>query len=207
MPSDWTAYYHAFRKDAHLLLWQGYVAARPSINGALQEPDITGLIADAIDEFLDSPDADERFDRYEVHEEKPLTTEDRLGKRRRRTDILIKSNLHRPRHKYIFEAKKIEGLPSIRSGYLGTEGILRFIVGEYGSSSSDAAMVGYVIKSTVQQLKGVIREELTKQRITLNYIGNIKNETVNSDLEIDVTCHMRTEKDEIRISHIILDCC
>jgi hypothetical protein len=114
MDKQWAAYYEAFRNDAHTLLWRGYLAARHTITAKLEEPAITGLISKAIDEILDSPDIEERFDRYEVHEEKPQNTHGRLGKTRRRTDILIKSNQFRPRRKYIFEAKRLSLSKRIR---------------------------------------------------------------------------------------------
>jgi hypothetical protein len=95
----------------------------------------------------------------------------------------------------------------VRNGYLGTDGLLRFVSGEYAADNSHASMVGYVIKGTVNSIKNIIKKELVAQKDGLKLVNLVDNVAVNTDLEIDVSSHKRARNSNISISHIILDCC
>ena len=77
--SVWREYDLSFREAAHQLLAWGYLTARHLITSEQEETEITGFIAEAIQSKLDSPDVDERFDRYNLKEDNPVAGEGRTG--------------------------------------------------------------------------------------------------------------------------------
>ncbi|MEL7006023.1 MAG: hypothetical protein AAFN93_25335, partial [Bacteroidota bacterium] len=84
------AYSYGLRRLAHQLLAWGYQDAKAHIHCKLEEEDITGLIAKAIKNRLDSPSTPSRFNRYGVIDEELISSEGRLW-----LSVTTKSNLRR----------------------------------------------------------------------------------------------------------------
>jgi len=207
----WREYDLSFREDAHQLLAWGYLAARHLIAPEREETEITGFIAEAIRAKLNSPDIEERFDRYGLQEDNPVAGEGRIGKRRVRIDIIIESSFrprHKPRPQYIFEAKRLCRPNQTLGDYLGGEGILRFLQGRYAADCPEVAMVGYVQTDTISYwaiaLEKRFDEDSANQfRITeklskADIISHLADEWISK--------HQRESQMPITVFHIFLDC-
>src|SRR6266568_3558537 len=121
-------YWPDFRKHVHELLVWGYQVAKPQIKHKHDETDITGFIADAIQERLDSPDGPSWCDQFYLQEDPPIPGENRTGRHRRRPDIIFASVHKRPRPRYYFESKRLREQKTHReSYYLGQDGLGCFI--------------------------------------------------------------------------------
>jgi hypothetical protein len=204
----WDCYNDSFRRDAHQLLAWGYEDARHKITSDSEETEITGFIAEAIQSKLDSLDIPKRFARYGVSEDKPITGENRTGKRRRRIDIIIEYHQHGPNPKYVFEAKRLCKPNQKMRDYCGKEGLLRFVDGRYAAEFPEVAMVGYMQSHTLQYWTDKLQRAFdndteNKLRIEetfckISVIISLSSEWVSK--------HKRVKKSSITIHHIFLDC-
>jgi hypothetical protein len=199
------AYDYGFRRDAHQLLAWGYQDALQQIHCNLMEEEITGLIVEAIEQRLNDPTTPEKFDRYSVEEEKPISIEGRTGKNRRRLDLVVVSGHSRPRPKYIFEAKRLRKNGYPIGKYVGEDGLQCFSKGVYASQYPEAAMVAYLQSDTAsyweKELKRTINSDLscTKQ-------PSVQVSVVESIPDVWVSEHERKQLSSIVIYHIFLDC-
>ena len=207
----WREYDLSFREDAHQLLAWGYLGARHLIAPDREETEITGFIAEAIQAKLNSPDNDERFDRYSLKEDNPVAGEDRTGKRRVRMDIIIESS-SRPRYlsrpQYTFEAKRLCRPNQTLGDYLSGEGLLRFLQGRYASHCPEVAMVGYVQTDTITYWTTVLEKRfdgdsanhfrITEKLSQISIVPHLTNEWVSK--------HQRESEMPIIIFHLFLDC-
>jgi hypothetical protein len=202
------SYDYGFRRDSHQLLAWGHQDALPNIHCKLLEEEITGLIADAIKNRLNNHATPEKFDRYSINEEMPISVEGRTGKKRRRLDLVIVSGYSRPRPTYIFEAKRLKknGFPI--GLYLGEDGLQCFIKKVYASKYPEAAMVGYVQSDTasyweaelLRSFKATSSRDLRVKRI-LEKVNVLPSMT-----DVWFSEHEREELDSITVYHIFLDC-
>jgi hypothetical protein len=199
------AYDYSFRRDAHQLLAWGYQDALPQINCDLMEEEITGLIVEAMEQKLDDPTTPEKFWRYSVEEEKPISVEGRKGKSRRRLDLVVVSGHSRPRPKYIFEAKRLRKNGYPIGKYIGEDGLQCFSKGVYASQYPEAAMVAYIQSDTAsyweKELKRSIKDDFscTKQ-------PSEKIPVIESIPDIWVSEHDREQSSSIIVYHIFLNC-
>jgi hypothetical protein len=207
---DWVDLYNNFfRRDAHQLLAWGYEDARQKINADNEETDITGFIAEKIDNRLDDPNTPPRFDRYFLSEDKPISGEGRTGKSRRRLDLVIECSLVKPRPKYIFEAKRLCKGKATIGDYTGKEGIQRYVYGKYASQYPEAAMIGYVQSDNSDYWLNELQRKfdtdydssmyIRKSLIKVEVIPYLNNEWISE--------HDRTTGNIILVYHILLDCC
>jgi len=205
--SLWGAYHDAFRRDAHQLLAWGYQRAAGQINSAQEETDITGFIAEAIEDLIDN-EAPPEYLRYCADEDRPFSSERRTGKNRKRLDIVIKDNGGiRPKPRYTFEAKRLRRKGHPLSVYLGRAGLRRFVTGEYASSAPEAAMLGYVQSETLDVWAEQLEEALPKRRTGLKLTQGLMRTVVVMELTHCWTSrHQRGEADEVTVCHILLNC-
>lgn len=142
--NDWNyAYDNFFRRDAHQLLAWGYEDARYQIKADNEETDITGFIAEKIENRLDDPNTPERFDSYFLSEDR-LIPGNATGKSRRRLDLVVECSKAKPHLKYIFEAKRLSKGKVTIGDYVGKDGLQRYVYGIYASQYPEAAMIGYI---------------------------------------------------------------
>jgi hypothetical protein len=204
------AYFYGFRRDAHQLLAWGHQEALPQIHCNLTEEEITGLIIEAMREKLKDPTIPERFyDRYSVGEEKPLAVEGRTGKRRRKLDIVVESNLPREiRPEYIFEAKRLRKNGYPIGKYVGKDGLQCFVKGVYASQYPEAAMVGYVQSDAASywesELKRSFDEDIHKDLCIIQLLQKVK--VLSSIPDVWVSEHERVTGSSIAIYHIFFNC-
>jgi hypothetical protein len=139
-------YEQLFIRRVHDLIKWGYDRLCASAYATKEETDITGDLAEAIENILDYPNED-WMQFYSVYDDPPInesiTATRRKGKWRRRVDIkLISSNVS-PRTRFCFEAKRLgKGNPVSR--YLGPKGLGCFLNGSYAGAEQRGGMLGYV---------------------------------------------------------------
>ena len=80
LTGKWDAYLAELREDAHLLLAWGYADVRLKLPSARDEYDLTGMLADAMEERINNPLTPDRFSMYSVHNERPINTRAERGK-------------------------------------------------------------------------------------------------------------------------------
>jgi hypothetical protein len=191
-----------FRKDVHQLIAWGYEDSLTKIHANLQEEEITGFIGEAIDERLGDNNTDERFDRYSLHIEKPISSQGRTGKGRLRLDIVIEDSSWRPRREYIFEAKRLcKGSHPIGK-YTGKEGMECFIDDSYASQCSEAAMIGYLQSDDCQYWESELKRKFNQNNN--NHLQKV--EIIPSLPHEYFSKHQRKSGTPITIYHIFLVC-
>src|SRR2546421_541907 len=86
----WELYGEVFRLHSHQLLHWAYGDVRHRLNPNLEEPDITGLLAEAIKFRLNyHPETPEEYQHYWTGDQEPLSPSGELGNDRLRLDITI----------------------------------------------------------------------------------------------------------------------
>ncbi|PKN66303.1 MAG: hypothetical protein CVU57_06430 [Deltaproteobacteria bacterium HGW-Deltaproteobacteria-15] len=206
----WNSYDQSFREDAHRLLAWGYNDSRPHVASDSEETEITGFLVEAMETKLSSPDLDERFDRYCIKEDNPVSGEGRTGKRRRRLDIVVECT-YRPRHinrpKYVFEAKRLRRPGHLIGNYVGNEGVKRFVNAKYAADCPEVAMVGYFQSDAALYWIERLREQFDKARYEFKVREPLSKEIVISELPDEWRSgHLRTNGAPVAIYHILLDC-
>lgn len=207
----WKSYDRSFREDAHQLLAWGYADCRRRIEANLQETEITGFIVDAIETRLNSSSIDERFDRYSIKEDNPVPGEGRTGRRRRRLDVIVESTYrprHKPRPRYVFEAKRLRRPDQPIDDYVGVEGVLRFVNAQYAGDYPEVAMMGYIQSDDALYWMARLQEEfLNDSEDKLRIIEGLLKVKVIPDLAHEwKSHHRRAVQNPVVIFHIMLDC-
>jgi hypothetical protein len=216
LSSEWDEYLNELREDAHQLLSWGYSDIRSQLAIAKDEYEITGLLADGMEARIDSPATPERFMYYSVHNERPISPGDELGKQRPKLDIQIQRNNVRPKPHFTFEAKRLrdDGICSINDTmrkYLGGEGIGRFLIDYYSAESMEAAMLGCIqahdaefwfekvsLAFDADTINGGVLYALTSPLEYAHVIADFPDERMSG--------HMRNSGSEIKLFHLFIDC-
>jgi len=199
-------YNYRFRQDAHQLLYWGYQDTLQQIHCKRKEEEITGLIVEAIEERLDALSTPERFDRYSIDEEKPIAVEGRMGKERRRLDLVVVSGHNRPRPKYIFEAKRLKKRAYPISRYVNEEGLQCFVKGIYASQCPESSMVGYMQSDDASYWVNELKRKFNEPSDLRVKQPLQKDQVLSSMPDVWFSEHEREENDSIIIYHIFLDC-
>lgn len=206
---NWVNLYDKFfRRDAHQLLAWGYQDAKHKFNSKLEETEITGFIAEKIEARFDHPDTPAKFDRYSLSEDKPVSSEGRTGKSRRRLDLVIECSSSKPRPSYIFEAKRLCKASASIGDYTGEEGLQRFVYEKYGAQYPEAAMIGYIQSDNYEYwIKEMNRKFDRDQKNDLRIIQKLKQIQIINSLPYEwFSEHERSTGKKIAIYHILLDC-
>ncbi len=203
-----SSYDYGFRRDAHQLLAWGYQDVLPQIHCNLTEEEITGIIVEAIEKRLDDPSTPEKFDRYSIDEEKPISVEGRKGKKRRRLDLVVVSGHSRPRPKYIFEAKRLRKNGYPISEYVGKDGLQCYIKEIYASKYPEAAMVGYIQSDAATYWENELKRRFNHDPNNDLCIKQIlqKTQVLTSLPDAWVSEHERVVSGSITVYHIFLNC-
>lgn len=202
------AYRDVFVKHVHMLLWMGYSRLERSTLPDLDEPDISGLICEKIGNVFDDEKSPDWVDDYEIHDDPPVHHRERLGKHRRRVDIKLKSHRTRPRSQFCFEAKLLKNSSSV-SGYLGKDGLGRFLDGSYSSDQKIGGMIAYVQTDDSAKWCSKIVAKLDNDAHQLGRgDGGWTSVTITSDLSHTYqTIHKRAKRlANVTIIHTLLDC-
>lgn len=108
-----------------------------------EETSITGELVRVMEELLESPSPPRWMHQFDVLDDPPQNAPDRRGRRRRRVDIEIRRIQAGPRPRFRFEAKRLHSGRSV-AAYLGKDGLLLYISGEYAREQDEAGMLGYI---------------------------------------------------------------
>lgn len=136
-------YRAAFLRRGFEILSRGYGRMNSGDFAGAQEPEITGELVRCMKEVIEDPEAPLWMIHFDVSDDPPLNTGERLGKKRRRVDIeLFRTGrgLHPRVH---LEAKRLCSASSVGE-YTGKDGLGLFLAGEYGFQQNDGGMLGYV---------------------------------------------------------------
>lgn len=216
LSAEWDDYLVVLREDAHQLLAWGYVDVRLRLSVARDEYDMTGLMADAIARRIDDPQTPERFTVYSVHNERPISPDQELGKHRPRLDMQIERCAMRPKRYFTFEAKRLrdDAISSVADSlrdYLGDNGVGRFVTARYATESTEAAMLGCMqahdARFWFEQVREVLLQDEAPGRDVFCLTQQFHWERVIPDIPDEaVSSHRRPASDPIQLFHIFIDC-
>jgi hypothetical protein len=133
----------AFVRRCHQLIGLGYSDLAPSALSDQEEPAITGELVRAMKSIQERQNAPRWMIYLHVADDPPVNSAARLGKKRRRVDIEIERPQRGRRPRFQCEAKRLHQSASLTK-YLGTDGLGRFLAGDYARDEDAAGMLGYI---------------------------------------------------------------
>jgi len=188
-------------------MW-GHSDAHPRIESINEEePSITGYITNSIKNWLRDINCPSWCKHYSVQDDPPVESEGRVGRRRRRADIIIESNV-KGRPEFVFEAKRLRKNGYGVNKYAGSEGMGCFIDSVYGSRYNETAMIGYVQSDSLDHWKSKIKEKIENNNARLELRSAQQNITVIDEIQFEwFSEHARKAIGRhVKIYHILLDC-
>jgi hypothetical protein len=177
----------------------------------MEEPDITGLLAEGIKFRLNHADTPDKYLHYWPSDQDPVSPDGQLGNDRLRLDLnLIRTGI-RPRLSFIFEAKRLRtgGFPIGK--YTGDGGMGDFISCHYGADNPEAAMVALFQNKDItywqSELQRVFSEDLIAKSPRLGIQDGLSLVSILASLPCELqSVHKRRNGANIRLYHIFLDC-
>lgn len=207
---QWFEFYErAFRIGVHQLLAWGYLDARPNIGPNAAEDAITGQIIECIKDRLDDPNTPHDYTRfYNVVDQDPVRRSGKRGKLRPILDIVMTCSIRLPRPEFMFEAKRLKANGFPIGLYLGNDGLLCFVRGQYAAEYSTAGMLGYIQSHDASRwIKQLDKKLSGNGRKDLRVIKNLSKVRVHSSIDHEFTSmHGRIKNSNILIFHVLLDC-
>ena len=216
LAGEWDEYLSVLREDAHQLLAWSYTDTRHQLRTAGDEYELTGLLADGMNQRIDNPETPDRFSLYSIHNERPISVAGELGKKRPKLDIQIERCGLRPKRFYTFEAKRLRDdeastkMASVRD-YFGEEGVGRFVGERYEAKSVEAAMLGCIQAHDAEFWFRLFTDNLDQDIRSggnrLNLVERLNRCSVIAELANEATTvHRRLSGSTIRLFHVLLDC-
>jgi hypothetical protein len=204
-------YQAVYRRHVHTLLAWGYKDSRDKVKSGQDEPAITGFIAEAIQNRLDALDSPSWCNQFDIHEDPPIPSGGRTGRKRWRPDLIFESVERRPRQKYHFEAKRLRDQRSIHA-YLGEDGLGCFLSGRYASECDEAGMLGYIqcdnISAWVEKLQLAINQDSQSKNEFLLLSPQRSIQIVDEFPQEWVSQHNRQNiSSTLLVHHVLLDYC
>ncbi|MBF2052236.1 MAG: hypothetical protein IGS03_02085 [Candidatus Sericytochromatia bacterium] len=206
--SDWANKYHEiFLERVHQLIVWGYQdICSQSFGSDTAEEEITGALINAIKNRLNRSDLPIAYRRYFVEEEQPINEFGRTGKHRQRLDIVVTNCENQPRPTFVFEAKRLKTRTHTMGKYLGPEGLMCFIKGEYAANDSVAGMLAYLQDKNPDYWERQLKQGLQPSRAKLQLENSLQACQMHADLPHEwETRHQRTHGQPIRILHLFLE--
>jgi hypothetical protein len=208
----WLVYGEAFRLHAHQLLAWAHEDAKALFQDHMDEPDLTGLLAEAmwkrLNEHPNTPDA---YLHYSIGDQVPHSPAGQLGNDRLRLDLTVIRNGIRPRLVFVMEAKRLrtQGFPIGK--YIGEGGMGDFISCRYAADSPEAAMIGLVGNRDTAywhtELRRAADEDAQSSQSKLGLKSPLKEINFLTELAGELSSdHHRKDGSHLRLFHIFLDC-
>ena len=203
-------YIASFHRNALYLITAGH--KRLIINSTdysnEEEPNITGELVRCTNEYIDSTSSPDWTSSYDVKDESPENTKERLGKCRKKVDIVCTLTGKKPRSRIKFEAKRLkrQGFPAGK--YLDKEGLGEFISGNYAPECDTAGMLGYIQSDDCDYWAEQICDALNKKKKEVHLTKNAQWQKASLENVNDCykTRHNRsTVKRELLVYHLLLD--
>ena len=168
--SDDSDYKAAFYHDALCLIGSGHkrLIENNVDYSNEEEPNITGEIVRCTNEYIDSSLSSYSESLYSVTEDPPENTQGRLGKRRKKSDIVCMRTGRKPLPHMKFEAKRLSSPDFPASKYVGNVGLGEFISGNYAPELEIVGMLGYVQSDDNDYWVGQITDALNKKKKELH---------------------------------------
>jgi hypothetical protein len=114
--NGWDVYLDTIREHSHQLLAWGYADVRQQLHSNPDEPSITGLLCDAMQQRIYHPDTPDRYLNYAIGDQMPISPNGELGNDRLRFDVAVRRTGIRQEIVYPFEAKRFR-----TGGYIPSE--------------------------------------------------------------------------------------
>lgn len=207
----WDCYGEAFRLHSHQLLAWAYGDIRSRLHPDLDEPSITGLLAEAMKHRLDHPDTPDAYLHYCIGDQEPLSPGGELGNERLRLDISVIRSGIKPRLSFVFEAKRLRtgGFPIGK--YVGSGGMDDFVSGRYAAVCPEAAMVGLYQNRDAgywhAELHRAFESDENEPIPLLRVIEKLKPANVLAEWGDELeSVHIRRSGTRLRLFHLFLDC-
>lgn len=203
----------AFVGKVHQLLQLGYERLAASELSQTDEPAITGLIVNAIEEVLDDPpeSISPWCDHFHPCDDPPENTKGLKGKNRKRVDIRVSSSEVRPRARFRFEAKRLSAGKYNVAQYAGEGGLGCFLNGAYAADDPDCGMIGYVQSEQEEAWAQKVSDTFSNLPDNFCYSstrGWQRLQFTDGPAFVFVSSHhRRTNQSEIVIYHTFLNFC
>jgi len=208
--SDSSDYEVAFHRYALFLIIAGHKRLTENTvdYSNKEEPIITGELVRCANEYIDSTSSPAWTNLYDVKDESPENTKERLGKDRKKVDIVCTRTGTRPRSRIKFEAKRLKrpGFPVGK--YVGRTGLGEFISGDYAPQCNTAGMLGYIQSDNCDYWAKQIPDALNKKKkeVHLTKDGQWQKACLENVNDCYKTRHNRpTVKRELLVYHLLLD--
>jgi hypothetical protein len=163
-------YWQGFRERVFKLVKMSYDLLDPTQYKNSEEPDISGELVKKMREITQSNTAPRWASHFSIHDDPPINSPRRLGKKRQRVDIEIERTRYGKHPRYSFEAKRLSGNRCTARQYFGSTGLGEFISGHYANDRDEAGMLGYVQSDTLEtwavKLEGKFRENKASLRVS-----------------------------------------
>ena len=207
----WDCYGEAFRLHSHQLLAWAHTDIRSRLHPDLDEPSITGLLAEAMKCRLDHPDTPDAYLHYCIGDQEPLSPGGELGNDRLRLDISVIRSGIKPRLSFVFEAKRLRTGAFPIGKYIGAGGMGDFISGRYASKCPEAAMIGLYQNRDIgywhAELHRAFASDKNGTTPLLQATGELKSVHVLAGLRDELeSAHSRSNGAPLRLFHLFLDC-
>jgi hypothetical protein len=211
IPSDREKYRRSFRKQVFRLLGMGYRRLEANKYSEEEETSITGELVKSIRDVIEDAESPRNLSRYSIHDDEPLNVAGRLGKRRRRIDIEFERTGHGPHPRFSFESKRLNDHGHNVAQYIGKDGLLLFMQGEYGKCSAEAGMLGYVQSGTRESWAKKLADGIEKNKAALKISRGGGWKATAEFLSLShcyrTTHERRKLRKPIQIYHVLLDFC
>ncbi len=209
--SGWDVYLDSIREHSHQLLAWGYADVRSQFNSNSSEPDMTGLLCQAMQQRIYNPDTPDAYLYYAIGDQAPISPRGQLGNNRLRLDISVRRTGIRQEIVYAFEAKRLRTTGFTIAKYTGVGGMGDFIEGRYANDCPEGAMVGlYQDEDSsywIDQLKNAFATDNALKLPLLHVKEGLTPTTVILSIaDAHRSSHQRTNGSPITLHHIPLDC-
>lgn len=212
-PSPWGDYANAFRTRVHQLLAWGYADARPRLRADLDEPALTGLLAEAIQRRIDyDTTIPEDYSLFRVLDQAPENPDGSLmGTARRRLDLAIVRAGMRPQPVFSFEAKRLLTGGYTIGKYVGEGGMGDYVSGRYKPDHTEAAMLGLMQNKDaaywLAQLRAAFAADSASPTPRLAILSGPSAVKMVADIPFEWESHHgRIGLLPLRLYHLFLDC-
>jgi hypothetical protein len=209
--SGWEVYLDSIREHSFQLLAWGYADVRSQIHSESEEPDITGLLCEAMQQRLYSPGIPEKYLNYAIGDQTPISPGGELGNDRLRLDICVRRTGIRLEIVYVFEAKRLRTGSFAIGKYLGNGGMGDFIQCRYAVGCPEGTMIGLWQDKDQSywqgQLQNAFDRDLKAAAPTLAVESGLAPAQVTTCIaEVWRSAHRRSDGSVIDLNHNFLDC-
>lgn len=206
---DSSDYEAGFHRDALCLIIAGHKRLVENNNDYSneKEPSITGELVRCTNEYIDNFSSPEWTNNYVVNEESPENTKGRLGKNRKRVDIVCTLAGRKPQQRIRFEAKRLKDKKFPVGRYIGSEGLMEFITGNYAPEDDTCGMLGYIQSDDCEYWAKQIPDALGKSKeVSITEDGLWQKACVENINHCYKTRHNRmTNNRKFLVYHLLLD--